>query len=827
MSSINEEYTKMSLHNHFGGPEADCKIDHKVGRVPRFDLSQGYRSIDSAAANGFELLVQSNANCLHPAEYLLMRQYASLRHIELLPGAEVNLHNWECREKILHVVLVFAPTVDVLEVESKLVQSYAANGNYYLELEQLVDLLLLDRSVVCIHGLKQKGQGRSLSENGELARELLALNRFLPVAVEDNKAYHKATLIEAIKDFVRESDVEWMATDMAYVSTADRTPFSAIASPTYLWAGHTFDDLYYSVLAGSSRVVREEDIVGRPSYISRIEIRGRGGILESSIECSQGLNAIIGTSGSGKTLLLDAIKRKLTGSGLKEHISSHANYGEICPTEQVSLFDPQGGVIELAEGFEVIEGENLYQKVIQAYSGGQQELIRELGLSIDTTALTEAASDFERRANAYLRALKDASEAKEDARLSLAQAISAAKFIEANDAEAADTIEYTRDSSLSSKMQKAREAINLCDADTGVARRSFDELATVAKRHSFPGEALARLTSVREEFEALLTSEKEMLTRELANLRLKHASQDLIFQATQDYNGLISGRFKQANDKRQVISDKLDSLADSLLAIARAELDSIAPALDEETIRDSVRLAGGQSLSKLEIRSVSLRIDDRDCLAEFFPANIGRKPKVKPSQFHPPYDLGDRASVQALLDVFANNEVYEGVKFAMPTNRVMEYGILLKADEGPMQPVEEFSAGMLSKVYVSHFLDAAISNAGSNTIVLYDQPESNMEKEFLLHVLAGKLSELRKTHQIFVATHEPLLVVNADANEIILAKNEKKVDQPNRIGYANRSFVGTHGKSELVDEIARLIDGDTSAVKKRSEIYEGLGDRHD
>lgn len=285
MSVINDEYTKISLHNHFGGDDADCKIDHKVGWVPTFNLAQGYKSIESAAANGFELIVQSNSNCLHPAEYLLMRQYAKLRHVELLPGVEVNLYNWESKEKILHVVLVFAPSVNVLKVEELLTQSYLQNGKYHLELDQMADLLLLDRTIVCIHGMKQKRQGRSLSENKELADELFALNRFLPVAVEDNKAYHKATLIETIKGFVKDSNVEWMMEGMAYVSTADRTPFSSIASPTYLWAGQTFDDLYYSVLAGGSRVVREEDIVGRPSYISRIEpchaqmnqTRGMGG----------------------------------------------------------------------------------------------------------------------------------------------------------------------------------------------------------------------------------------------------------------------------------------------------------------------------------------------------------------------------------------------------------------------------------------------------------------------------------------------------------------------------------------------------------------------
>ena len=151
--------------------------------------------------------------------------------------------------------------------------------------------------------------------------------------------------------------------------------------------------------------------------------------------------------------------------------------------------------------------------------------------------------------------------------------------------------------------------------------------------------------------------------------------------------------------------------------------------------------------------------------------------------------------------MFFSEDISSDLTVSLPPDQLIEYSVELCDETGEFRPIDEFSAGMLSKVYVSHFLDTAISNAGSNTIVLY---------------------ELRKSHQIFVATHEPLLVVNADANEIILASNDKKVNQPNRIGYENRSFVGAHGKSHLIEDVARLIDGGTRAVRRRSEVYEGM-----
>ena len=178
-----------------------------------------------------------------------------------------------------------------------------------------------------------------------------------------------------------------------------------------------------------------------------------------------------------------------------------------------------------------------------------------------------------------------------------------------------------------------------------------------------------------------------------------------------------------------------------------------------------------------------------------------------------------------MLEVFFQSGVKDGLSMSFPLDEAATYSIELKDEKGKYRPLEEFSAGMLSKIYVAYFLDRTIQNEGSNTILLYDQPESNMEKEFLLRTLGDKLRELRKVHQIFVATHEPLLVVNADANEIILAANNKRVDEPNHVVYENRSFVGAHGKRDLVEGVARLIDGGTDAVKRRSGIYEGMTHR--
>lgn len=142
--------------------------------------------------------------------------------------------------------------------------------------------------------------------------------------------------------------------------------------------------------------------------------------------------------------------------------------------------------------------------------------------------------------------------------------------------------------------------------------------------------------------------------------------------------------------------------------------------------------------------------------------------------------------------------------------------------------MDNLSAGTLGKIYIEHFFDKTIADGGSNTIILYDQPESNMEKEFVFKNLARKFDELRNRYQIFIATHEPLLVVNADANTIIRAVNQKTIgEQSASIKYDDCSFVGITGREKAVQSVARLIDGHEDAVAKRRDVYKGLGNSVD
>lgn len=69
-----------------------------------------------------------------------------------------------------------------------------------------------------------------------------------------------------------------------------------------------------------------------------------------------------------------------------------------------------------------------------------------------------------------------------------------------------------------------------------------------------------------------------------------------------------------------------------------------------------------------------------------------------------------------------------------------------------------------------------------------------------------------------------MLVVNADSNSIIEAKNEKTaVSSKNKIFYKNLSFIGKYdSKDKMINDIAELVDGSYNAIKDRTKIYGGM-----
>ncbi|MCV9932958.1 hypothetical protein OIU80_11765 [Flavobacterium sp. LS1R47] len=117
--------------------------------------------------------------------------------------------------------------------------------------------------------------------------------------------------------------------------------------------------------------------------------------------------------------------------------------------------------------------------------------------------------------------------------------------------------------------------------------------------------------------------------------------------------------------------------------------------------------------------------------------------------------------------------------------------------------------------------------------ILIDQPEDNLDNRSVSRELVEYLKEKKKERQIILVTHNPNIVVNADAENIIVAnqngQNDIKSESPYQFDYINAGLEDTFSKIEtqkdllksmgIREHIADIVEGGKEAFKKREEKY--------
>ncbi len=98
---------------------------------------------------------------------------------------------------------------------------------------------------------------------------------------------------------------------------------------------------------------------------------------------------------------------------------------------------------------------------------------------------------------------------------------------------------------------------------------------------------------------------------------------------------------------------------------------------------------------------------------------------------------------------------------------------------------------------------------GDSPIVI-DQPEENLDNKFIYEALVKAFRESKKKRQIVIATHNANLVVNTDAEQIIVAEYKD-----NKITFNS----GSIENPEIRNEITSILEGGEEAFKKREEKY--------
>lgn len=142
----------------------------------------------------------------------------------------------------------------------------------------------------------------------------------------------------------------------------------------------------------------------------------------------------------------------------------------------------------------------------------------------------------------------------------------------------------------------------------------------------------------------------------------------------------------------------------------------------------------------------------------------------------------------------------DGIKYETK-NKIIHY----VADEQVFQDLSISSPGMQTNSLMEYIL-----NQNSNIPLLIDQPEDNVDNESRYSMLTKWFKNIKNHRQIILVSHDANIVINGDAENIIIADCVKS------------KFSYTYGALEYDDNIekaAKILDGGKDAIKRRIQKY--------
>lgn len=133
-------------------------------------------------------------------------------------------------------------------------------------------------------------------------------------------------------------------------------------------------------------------------------------------------------------------------------------------------------------------------------------------------------------------------------------------------------------------------------------------------------------------------------------------------------------------------------------------------------------------------------------------------------------------------------------------------------------PAKEMSPGMQAQVLLKLLLNDELLS-GDYDYVVFDQPEDNLDTPTISEVLVDRIKRLKKGVQVFVVSHSAPVIINGDARNIVMAENTGS-----SISYSS----GVINEWPAKKFISEVLDGGERFLKMRLYKYDfQVGDKDD
>ena len=251
-----------------------------------------------------------------------------------------------------------------------------------------------------------------------------------------------------------------------------------------------------------------------------------------------------------------------------------------------------------------------------------------------------------------------------------------------------------------------------------------------------------------------------------------------------EQNGLVQSILKDIELRGRVVFD-VDKFYSGLEGcINKGKFRSSADKTSQEKLKDMFSVNTKEDFFRLVVGHPVMSVDSEDCkLEDFFWKN----------------------------EYFNQGGRYELLDYLFSTNKIKDYLYVNAEFSYKGKTVEKLSVGQRGTFYVC--LKLATDPFGSPFV--FDQPEDDLDNSFIMGQLVPLFKIIKKYRQVIIVTHNANLVVNSDAEQVIVAANNGELVSYTA-GALEDGDVRTGGIKSLV---CSILEGGHTAFEQRERKY--------
>ncbi|WP_069661309.1 TrlF family AAA-like ATPase [Arcticibacter eurypsychrophilus] len=164
-----------------------------------------------------------------------------------------------------------------------------------------------------------------------------------------------------------------------------------------------------------------------------------------------------------------------------------------------------------------------------------------------------------------------------------------------------------------------------------------------------------------------------------------------------------------------------------------------------------------------------------------------------------------------ILQTIATNNSYEDFE-TIPFDDlpILTVTKLVDQGDGTRKPVSK-SIAQLSLGQQQSIILAILLHSKSTMPLLIDQPEDNLDSEFIAKTIVENLKKIKEKRQVIIVTHNANIAVLGDAELIVPLKSTSVK--------SHITCIGSIDREDTRAICCEVLEGGAQAFKKRSEIY--------